>query len=197
MWIWWWKIHPTDPLGRLISDVSRVHWVFQASQHHAPSLRWPSQGWSGPDLCPSSITPRITLLCPQPPEGSFCCFCYSPEGCFLHQPTHAQPGIGSVERVASKAPAAFFCWMAICSPALFLALLHKTLVLGSPPFNCLLHAVFPGHGQFYQGKLFRGLWQNDNVWSQRCHCNVWNLSYLPRSTISCQSCAGVSRPPVV
>lgn len=37
------------------------------------------------------------------------------------------------------------------------AILHKSLVLGILPSKCLLCAVFPGNGQFPQGKLFSDL----------------------------------------
>lgn len=53
-----------DVLGHIISDVSWDPRVFRISQHQTPSLRPPSRGWSGPDLCLSSVGPLFGTFNP-------------------------------------------------------------------------------------------------------------------------------------
>lgn len=54
-----------------------------------------------PDLHPSSISPQITPLYPQPLGVSVDCFCCSPNGCFYYRRACARPGVGSVEILGS------------------------------------------------------------------------------------------------
>lgn len=51
----------------LVNDIS--YWVFQVLQHHTPSPKRPSQGLSGANLCPSSISQHTT---PQPTPTATC-----------------------------------------------------------------------------------------------------------------------------
>lgn len=76
-------------------DVTWAHRVFLVFQHHIPSLRWPSQGWSGPNLHPSSIDPWITHLNTKQSEGPFSSLCGGSDGFPLCSPCDATQPINS------------------------------------------------------------------------------------------------------
>lgn len=59
--------------SEVMSKISIGEWYIllgvHVLQHHTPSPKWPSQGLSGADLCPSSISQCIT---PQPTPTATC-----------------------------------------------------------------------------------------------------------------------------
>lgn len=133
------------------------------------------------------VTPRVdwALLCVPAALGhrahllKALCFCYNSNGCSLHWSSHAQPGIGSVQRVACKAAPPW--WMAVCLPTLFPAFLHKSVVPGIRPFKCLLPRLVL---TLYRSCLvFSGILKMPHQNDVTAMC-IGNLSRVPRSTIN-------------
>ncbi len=147
------KKHLMDALERILSDVSWDHWVFRVSQHHTPSPRWPSQGWSSPDLRPSS-SPRISPLNPKPPSGLLCGFARGLNGPPLGHPCNTQTTEDFAKWTSCKASTANFYRLIEGPPASLPALLHQFLVLGTFPLIGFLNTLFPGHSEFQHDQLF-------------------------------------------
>ncbi len=147
------KKHLMDALERILSDVSWDHWVFRVSQHHTPSPRWPSQGWSSPDLRPSS-SPRISTLNPKPPSGLLCGFARGLNVPPLGHPCNTQTTEDFAKWTSCKASTANFYRLIEGPPASLPALLHQFLVLGTFPLIGFLNTLFPGHSEFQHDQLF-------------------------------------------
>ena len=64
-------IHLLMPLWTHRQWCSWNHQVFQLFQHHAPSSRWPSRGWTGPSLCPDGLATMPPWLSPFEPQPSW------------------------------------------------------------------------------------------------------------------------------
>ncbi len=117
-----------DALWCILSDVSWDHWVFRVSQHHTPSPRRPSRGWSSPDLRPSS-NPRISPLNPKPPCGFLCGFVCGLNSHLLGHPCNAQTTEDFAKWTSCKASTADFYRLIEVSLASLPALLHQFLAL--------------------------------------------------------------------
>ncbi len=175
------KKHLLDALGRIL--VSWGHRVFQVSQHHTPSPRWPSWGWSSTDLRPSSNS-WISPLQPKPPYGFLCCFASRLNGPLLGHFRNAQPCEDSAEWASGKSSAAVFYGLTEYRPASAPALLHQLLVLSVFPLVGFLNTLFPGHCQLQHDQLFWSLRGNDHVWPEWCCGNVlWELQLLSQVSL--------------
>lgn len=134
-------------------------WVFQ---HQTP---WrPDQGWSGPDLCPSSICPQI---CPLGPWPSCVCLCIlscrrdSLPLCLSGENQHRE---AFAEERACKSLAAHLQRIRPRFPAL----IHQ--LLSMPILSDLIHTLFPRCCELHKDQLFGGICYSDHVWSESCRC---------------------------
>ncbi len=186
------KKHLMDALERILSDVSWDHWVFRVSQHHTPSPRWPSRGWSSPNLRPSS-SPRISPLNPKPPCGLLCGFARGLNGPLLGRSCNTQTTEDFAKWTSCKASTANFCRLIEGPPASLPALLHQFLAR----FLSLASSIRSSQGTVSSSMISCFKTSEVTIMSGRrlVVAMCWgNLSCFPRSTCSCQFETLVRRP---
>lgn len=165
-----------------INSVSWIHWVLGLTT-------WPAPRWQA-----GMINPRLSSHQQWPTDHVF--FFNSHLGTLsaasvmvLMAQIFPAPVIRKCVCVC-VIPTTHFHWMAASSPPLTSALIQKVLLNCLPSLVCVLHAILPGHCWFYYDYCFVA---SDRIMiSGHCAVTVMcarNLSCLPRSTNSCQSCA--------
>lgn len=116
---------------RCILGSSGVFWVLQ---HLTPLPRQPSWGWS--TCIPAALVHGSPLFIQCHLEALFAASVSALMAFFFICSFPARCSFG-------RETAAYFCWMAVCSPTLPPAFLYQCLVLGILPFKCLFKVVFP------------------------------------------------------
>lgn len=129
------------------------HWALRVFPQPTPSLRWPSQSCSSPNLCPSSLVLLITPPDARPSGGSLCRLHGAFYGFSFCRPRDAKHRVSFAQWAASKALTPRFDGLAACLQATSVALLCQLLVLRPLPLVCVLQAVPPWSCLLYHEHL--------------------------------------------